>query len=256
MILLSSILAACGSQQPANHLQAIRQSGVIKVGTSADYPPFEYIDNDGKKVGFDIALMEEIARRLEVELEWADIPFDNLIAAVEAGKIDLAISAFNYSPEGALEIDFSDAYYLSEDALMVTDQFTGTIATPLDVASYQVGVQTGSTQEYWLVENLITTGKLPEANLFRYERTDQAAKDLKNGRIEVWMGDYVPGQALVLQLGGLKIVYKGVLSSGPMYIVCHKDDTALLSKINKTIKSLENEGFIQQLALEYIGGIK
>ncbi len=53
------------------------------MGTSADYPPFEYIDRNGKKVGFDIALMEEIARRLQVKLEWVDMPFESLITGVQ-----------------------------------------------------------------------------------------------------------------------------------------------------------------------------
>ena len=256
MMLLVSGLAGCGSQPTTNHLQAIRLGGMIKVGASADYPPFEYLASDGKKVGFDIALMEEIARRLNVKLEWADIPFDSLIDAVKAGKIDLAISAFNYSLERALEIDFSDPYYLSEDVLVVTNQFSGTIAAPLDVARYQVGVHSGSTQENWLVENLVKAGKLPEANLFRYERADQAAEELRIGRIEVWMADNVTAQVFADQVGNLKTVYEGTLSGGPLHIVLRKDDQSLKAEINRIVQVLESQGFIKQLALQYIAGIK
>lgn len=252
LVAASLVLSACGGgSTAANHLEAIKQAGVIKVGTSADYPPFESVDASGNKIGFDIDLMTEIAKRLGVKIEWVDMPFDSLIAAVQEGKIDASISAFNYSEERDQTIDFSDAYYTSEDAFTVAEGFAGTIANPEDVANFKVGVQTGTTQDSWLTDTLVATGKLPEENLFRYDRVDQAMLDLQNGRIEVMMSDYIPAQALVEQLGGLTIVYHGVLSSGPMNIVIPNDDKELQQAINEILKQLQDEGFINDLAVKY-----
>jgi polar amino acid transport system substrate-binding protein len=246
------VLAGCGgAPKAANHLEAIQQAGVIKVGTSADYPPFESVDANGNKVGFDIELMTEIAGRLDVKLEWVDMPFDSLIAAVQEGKIDASISAFNYSEERDQTIDFSDPYYTSEDAFTVAEDFAGKIVNPQDVAGFKVGVQTGTTQDGWLTETLVADGALPEANLFRYDRVDQAMLDLKSGRIDVMMSDFVPAQALAKQIGGLEIVYHGVLSSGPMNIVIPDQDVELQQAINQIIKQLQDEGFIEQLAVKY-----
>jgi polar amino acid transport system substrate-binding protein len=252
LVATSLLLAGCGgASKAANHLEAIKQAGVIKVGTSADYPPFESVDESGNKVGFDIELMTEIAKRLDVKLEWVDMPFDSLIAAVQEGKIDASISAFNYSEERDQTIDFSDAYYTSEDAFTVAEGFTGTIIDPHDVAAFKIGVQTGTTQDSWLTDTLVADGALPEENLFRYDRVDQAMLDLKNGRIDVMMSDYIPAQALVGQLGGLKIVYHGVLSTGPVNIVLPEGDKELQQAINETIKQLQEEGFVDQLAAKY-----
>ena len=252
LVAASLVLSACGGgSTAANHLEAIKQAGVIKVGTSADYPPFESVDASGNKIGFDIDLMTEIAKRLGVKIEWVDMPFDSLIAAVQEGKIDASISAFNYSEERDQTIDFSDAYYTSEDAFTVAEGFAGTIANPEDVANFKVGVQTGTTQDGWLTDTLVATGKLPEENLFRYDRVDQAMLDLQNGRIEVMMSDYIPAQALVEQFGGLTIVYHGVLSSGPMNIVIPNDDKELQQAINEILKQLQDEGFINDLAVKY-----
>ncbi len=251
LVALSLLLTGCGGAKAANHLEAIKQAGVIKVGTSADYPPFESVDASGNKVGFDIDLMTEIASRLGVKLEWVDMPFDSLIAAVQEGKIDASISAFNYTEERDQTIDFSDAYYTSEDAFTVADSFAGKIVNPEDVAAYKVGVQTGTTQDGWLTDTLVADGALPEENLFRYDRVDQAMLDLKNGRIEVMMSDYVPAQALVKQLGGLEIVYHGVLSSGPVNIVIPNEDAELQKAVNEIIKQLQDEGFIDKLAVKY-----
>jgi polar amino acid transport system substrate-binding protein len=119
------------------------------------------------------------------------------------------------------------------------------------VAAYKVGVQTGTTQDGWLTDTLVADGALPEGNLFRYERVDQAMLDLQNGRIDVMMSDYIPAQALAEKLGGLKIVYHGVLSSGPMNIVIPDGDAELQKAINEIIKQLQDEGFIDQLAVKY-----
>jgi len=253
VILVIASLAACGPKEAANHLDAIQQAGTIKVGTSADYPPFESVDASGNKIGFDIDLMVEVANRMGVTLEWVDMPFDSLIAAVQEGKIDMAISAFNYSEERDQQIDFSEAYYTSEDSFMVAEGFAGQIAEPEDVASYKVGVQTSTTQDSWLTDNLVTPGLLPEDNIFRYDRVDQAALDLKSGRIDVLMSDYVPAQALEKQLGGLKIVYHGVLSSGPVNMVIPDGDAELKAELDKIITQLKDEGFIDDLAMKHIG---
>jgi polar amino acid transport system substrate-binding protein len=252
VVVMSLLLSACGGASGDNQLEKIKKAGVIKVGTSADYPPFEYIDESGKKAGFDIDLMEEIAKRLGVKIEWVDMPFDSLIAGVQEGKIDISISAFNYTEERDKVVDFSEAYYDGEDAFAVADGFTGSINAPEDVAAYKVGVQTGTTQDEWL-SGLVEEGILPESNLFRYDRADQVALDLKNGRIDVMMADAIPAQALAAQLGGLKIVFVGIVSSGPMNIVIPEGVSELAQAINEIIKQLKAEGFIDGLAIKHFG---
>ncbi|PWH19685.1 MAG: amino acid ABC transporter substrate-binding protein [Anaerolineae bacterium] len=246
IVLVSLLLTACGGGAQS-HLEKIKQAGVIKVGTSADYPPFEYVDENGNKAGFDIELMEEIAKRMGVKVEWVDMPFDSLIAGVQEGKIDCSISAFNYTEERDKVVDFSEAYYTAEDAFLVAETFTGSITKPEDVAQYKVGVQSGTTQDDWLTNVL----QIPEQNLSRYDRADQAALDLKSGRIDVMMADAIPAKALAQKIGGLKIVYTGVLSSGPMNIVLPDGDTELAQAINDILKQLQQEGFIDQLAQKY-----
>lgn len=249
LVVLSLVLGACGGAS-GSRLDSIKQAGVIKVGTSADYPPFEYIDENGNKAGFDIELMEEVARRLGVKVEWVDMPFDSLIAGVQEGKIDASIAAFNYSEERDQVVDFTDAYYTGEDAFTVATGFTGTLNKPEDVANFKVGVQTGTTQDTWLT-GLVDSGILPEANLVRYDRADQVALDLKNGRIDVMMADAIPARALAQQLGGIEIILTAVVSSGPMNIVVPQGDATLAKAINDILADLQSEGFIEALAVKY-----
>jgi len=121
----------------------------------------------------------------------------------------------------------------------------------MNLANYLVGAQSGTVQDGWITDNLVTPGLLPEDKYFRYERVDQAALDLQAGRIEVLMADYVPAQAVVSQFGGMTIVYHGVLSTGPLNIVVPEGDTALKDEINRVLKELQTEGFVEELAFKY-----
>lgn len=251
LFVMAGAVAGCAADETTSVLDKIQEAGVVMVGTSADYPPYEYVDESGAYTGFDIELMTEIAKRMEVDLEWTDMPFDSLIAAVQEGKIDMSISCFNYSEERDEKVDFSDAYYTSEDAFLVVEDFADTIANPEDVANYKIGVQSGTVQDDWVTTELIDAGLMDEANLSRYERVDQAALDLQAGRIEVLVADSVPAQSLMDQFGGFKIVYEDMLYTGPINIVLPEGDTAIQEEINKIINDLQEEGFIDALAVKY-----
>jgi len=245
------LLSACGGATSANHLEAIKKAGVIKVGTSADYPPFEYVDKSGNKVGLDIDLMTEIAKNMGVKLEWVDMPFDSLIAGVQEKKIDAAISSINYTEERAKQVTFTDPYYTLEDSFLVADGFKGTLKAPEDCANYKVGVQTGTTQDTWLTD-LVKSGKLKEANLFRYDRADQAALDLKSGRIEVLMADSDPAAMLAKQVGGIKEALKALVTSGPVNIALPANDAETAKAINDILKTLKSNGFIDGLVKKHL----
>jgi len=251
VVLIAGLLAGCAGQKTESVLDKIKADGKVVVGTSADYEPYEFVDESGKFTGFDIELMTEIAKRMGVELEWTDMPFDSLIAAVQEGKIDMSISCFNYTEERDAQVDFSDAYYTSEDAFLVAEAFASAIADPLEVAQYKIGVQSGTVQDDWVTTELVDAGLMPESNLSRYERVDQAALDLQSGRIDVLVADSVPAKAIMQQQAGLKIVYEGMLYTGPINIVLPNGDAALQAEINRIIKELQGEGFIDALALKY-----
>lgn len=252
-LILAAALSACGPKEPANELEAVRQAGKIIVGTSADYPPFEFVDENGEIVGFDIDMANEIGRRMGIEVEVVDMPFDSLIAAVQEGKIDISIAAFNYTEERDKSVDFTDPYYYAEDGFLVAEGFTGEITKPEDAANYLVGVQTGATADSWVTDNLVEAGLMPEENVFRYERMDQAALDVKNGRIDILITDYIPAMALAEEVGGLTVIYHAEVSTGPVNIITPEGSTELTEALNKVIAEMLEDGFIDQLSTKWIG---
>ena len=242
-----------GVVAPSNHYEAIKQAGVIRVGTSADYPPFEFLDSNGARLGLDIELMEEIGGRMGVLVEWVDLPFEELVGAVQAGRIDAAISAFELTPDRDAQVDFSRAYYTPEDAFIAAPNFTGQIGKPEDAAAYVVGVQAGSAQETWLKETLVQAGTMPETSVKAYEQMDEAVADLNAGSIELIMLDYIPAQSLVQANPGTSIAFHGSASGGPLHIAIPSGDAELAQALDAVIQHLESEGFIQNLEIRYIG---
>lgn len=115
-LMLVSLLTACtrlASQAlpPPSQLEQITQAGVMRVGVAVDVPPFASLDRQGKRQGFDIELMTEIARRMGVEVTWVDAAYEPLREAVRDGRLDVAIGAIPYSKEWDLQVDFTQPYY-------------------------------------------------------------------------------------------------------------------------------------------------
>lgn len=244
--------AATEAAANTDYLANILAKGKMVIGTSPDWPPFEMVDADGKITGFDIELIREIAKRMGVEAEIVDMPFDSLVIAVQEGKLDLAISSFFYDETREPMVDFTDAYYFSTDEFVAADSFSDTIAVPEDFAKYTIAVGTGTTQEGWVMDNLVTTGKMTEENVFHYDRADQAVLDVKAGRVDVFMGDTPVVNNLAEATGGLKVVYEGQITGGPVMMVIPNGATTLQGELNQQIKDLTAEGFITQLEEQFI----
>ncbi len=244
VVLLTTMVASC-KPKPKNKLEEIMDAGKIVVGTSADYPPFEFIDESNNFDGFDIVLMNEIAKRMGVEVEWQDISFDGLIGALKAGKIDAIVAAMSATPERDQEVDFTIPYLEGADAILVAEDSDIVINSPEDMGKYKIGVQSGTIHEQWVDEHL------PDAQVSRYERADQAIMDLKSGRIDVVAMDYYAAQAYIQQ-GGIKMALKANLSGENMAIAVPEGATELKAKLDEIITQLKDEGFIDDLAMKYL----
>ena len=223
----------------------------LVVGTSADYPPYEFMDKSGNFTGFDMDLVRAIGEKLDKRVKIVDMGFDTLIAALQKEKIDVVIAAMQATEERAKKVDFSVVYRTIADALLVKEGSDITLKSIMDSAAYKVGGQTGTIQEKWVQDNLIKTGKLPRENYFSYERVDNAAMDLRAGRIDVLHIQSDPAKALAAK-NGLKIaLVTGEAIAAGQSLAVTKGNAQLLAEINKAIKALEADGTIKELMVKY-----
>jgi ABC-type amino acid transport substrate-binding protein/heat shock protein HslJ len=230
----------------------IQESGRIVVGTSADYPPFEYYTDEFLLDGFDIALIYEIGNRLGLSVEIKDMAFDGLGAALQVEQIDMAISAISYTPERDAEIDFSNIYYVSEDALLANAE-SGIDSIPSEdqLTGVRVGAQTGTVYDNWLQTNLVDTGQIPQENLILYQNIDRAVEDLAAGQIDLVALDLEPAKVAEEQ-GGVKIVGQGL--NRQRFAMAVPDGALVLqSELNRALFQLQGDGTVTRLLGRYLG---
>jgi polar amino acid transport system substrate-binding protein len=231
--------------------QQIQASGKIIVGTSVDYPPFEFYVDGNQIDGYDIALMDEIGRRLGIQVEYRDYAFDGLNPALRLGEIHVAIAAISRTPEREAEVDFSNVYLVSGDAFLAREDAGLAIDSIDDAARYRIGVQRDTVHQDWIQLVLIDAGRMSADNLLAYQKASDAVRDLREGRIDLMYLDAQPAQAFVDE-GGLQIVAKG-LNPQNYAIALPKGQSALKAQLDQLITALYNDGTIGNLAQRYMG---
>ncbi|MEZ4771022.1 MAG: transporter substrate-binding domain-containing protein [Caldilineales bacterium] len=266
LLLTVLLVAACGgaasptatpepppspTAAPVDLLAKIQQDGVMRVGVSADYEPFEYYDSKFKLDGFDIALMKAIGEELGVTIEFNDFAFEGLGGALQLGQIDTAISAISVTPEREEQVSFSDIYYIGDDAVLVNaNSDLSEITTAEEVAPLRIGVQGGTVYQNYVEDNLVATGILPQENLSVYADMSQAVRDLKRGFIDAVLLDRQPAETLQAE-GGVKIIGEG-LNKQRYAIALPLNQTPLRRAINQALDTLKNDGVVADLAKQYL----
>jgi ABC-type amino acid transport substrate-binding protein len=230
--------------------ERVKAVGKIVIGTAPDYPPFEFFVAQGQIDGFDVALMDEIGRRLGVQVEYRTLAFEGLGDALALKQIDAAIAAISITPERESQVDFSSVYLAGQDGILARQDASMNVGSVDDLAKLRVGAQRGSVYEAWLYRTLVKTGKMPEGNLLVYERAQDAVSDLQTGRVDLVVMDLQPAQ-IAVAVGGVKLVAEG-LHQQRYALAMPQGAQALKAEIDRVLASLYNDGYIANLAKQYL----
>ena len=231
--------------------ERIQAAGKMVIGTSADYPPFEFYTSDFQLDGFDLALIRDIGQRLGLQVEIKDMAFDGLGNALRLGQIDLAIAALSVTPERSAVVDFSNVYFVTEDAILAQAGSENTINGPRDMAGKRVSVQNMSVQQEWAQIELVDTGLIAQSNLLVYREIDKAVSDLSQGYSDYVILDLPPAE-LAVKEGAFAIAGQG-LNRQRFGIAVPKGAAVLQAEINRALGELQASGRIEALAREYLG---
>jgi ABC-type amino acid transport substrate-binding protein len=245
-----ALQAATPKPGTAGDWDRIKAAGKLIVGTSADYPPFEYYTPDFKMDGFDIALMREIAKQLGVSIVFKDMAFDGLLDALQLGQMDVAMAALSTTPDREAVVDFSDVYYVGEDAILARkDSRIDKVQSVEDIANQRIAVQKGSIYETWLRDTLLNAGLMEAKDLMLYTDISQAVPDLKEGRVDLVVLDAGVADDFVAQ-GGVKIVEQG--GNRQLFAMAvPQGATALQQQLNQALAKLQDQGVVSQLVAKY-----
>lgn len=220
------------------------------VGTSADWPPFELVDENGNYVGFDMDAMRAIALIEGYKIEIKDMSFDALIPALKAGKVDIVAAGLTITAERDKVIDYAEAYWDANQGVLVRKDSGLNVVTALSQGN-GVGAQRGTTQAEWLQVNLVDKGVDVELKL--YDTNDLAIMDLKNKRIEAFMADTPAARTFDSLNPELEMV--GIVLTGEHlgFAVQEDDPKGLLSKLNDGLEELHIRGIYDNLKEAYFG---
>ncbi|MCC7130501.1 MAG: transporter substrate-binding domain-containing protein [Anaerolineae bacterium] len=244
--------AAPTSPPPDPTWLRIQNSGTMVVGMSADYPPFAYIGPDFTIQGYDLALIQEIGKRLGVQLDIRNMAFDGLGNALMLGQIDAAVAAISITPERGQYVGFSHIYYTGEDALLARADSAIQLGSPNDLAQYRVGVQRGSVYEDWINDTLIAPGLMSPQSLVVYQNANEALDALTrpDPDIDLLMLDFQPAEAAARDRP-VKIVARG-FNPQSFAIAIPQGAHTLQQRLNDALIAMQNDGTLAALARQYL----
>ncbi len=224
---------------------------VLKVGTSPDFPPFEYVDDKGNIVGIDIDLVNALASKLGYKVEIVSMDFDGLIQALKSGKIDVIAAGMTITPERSKEVSFTIPYWDADQAILVKASTGSKPSSLSELEGKTVGVQTGTTAEELVNEFVNKSGV--NIKVKSYSSYVLAVTDLENGRVDAVVVDVPVAKTFVSKYGDLTI--SGIIKTGEHYgLAVRKDDVGLLNALNKELENFLKSQKWQQIINKYFSG--
>jgi polar amino acid transport system substrate-binding protein len=236
--LLSGVLALTGT--------IAAHAADLNVGANIGNVPWEFQDESGKTVGFEVDLVTEIAKRLNKSVEFVNIPFNGLFSAVQSGRINMAVSSITITDKRLESVSFAQPYYDSDQSLTVTA--ASGITGLGGMGGKVVGVDTGSTGDVWATAN---TGKYGLGEIRRFEGLQPAMLDLVAGRVDGYISDIPALQYYVKDKPELKVVER--IPTGEKYSIMFNKGDPLTAEVNAVITTLKGEGFIAKLHETWFG---
>lgn len=229
-------------------LEALKAKGTLVLGTSADYPPYEFhavINGQDEIVGFDIEIGKKIAEELGLELVIKDMKFDGLLAALDQGTIDIIIAGMSPTPERAENVDFSNIYYESTQTIVVKAADKDSYVDAASLAGKRLGVQKGAIQE------TIAAEKFPEAEAVALGKVTDLIIALTSGRIDAAIIELPVAKSAVKANPELFVSAIDVPEdSKGTAIALKKNSGDYLDAVNAILKKLGEEGLIEKFVAE------
>lgn len=253
ILALTVTFAACGSSKDSETTDESADNTLV-MATNAEFPPYEYHENDAdgndQIVGIDAEIAQAIADKLGMELTIEDMEFDSIIASVQSGKADFGMAGMTVTDERKESVNFTTSYAKGVQVVIVPKD--SPIASVDDLsaegANYTIGVQTSTTGDLYATWDLEDEGL---ATIERYSKGADAVNALLNEKIDCVIIDNEPAKAFVAANDGLKILDTSYADED--YAICiAKDNTELLDKVNTALEELIADGTVQSIIDKYI----
>lgn len=245
LTLAAGFCAASFAAQADTLLDAVKQRGTLQVGLEGTYPPFNYQDESGNLVGFEVDFATALAAKLGVKPDFQPTKWDGILAALSSERFDVVINQVGITDERKAKFDFTQPYTVSGVQILVRQGDEAKINKPADLSGKAVGVVLGTTYEKWLRDNV------PDADIRTYDDDPTRNQDLLVGRIDAILNDR-------LIVGNLLTRYEGKIVAGgepfakqEMAIALRKDNPEFLAALNQAIDELRADGTLETISKKW-----
>jgi polar amino acid transport system substrate-binding protein len=249
-----------------------KDDNVLYMATNAAFPPYEFKEGDNF-AGIDVEIATEIAKKLGMELQIADVEFGSIIGGVSTGKYDIGMAGMTVTEERKQSVNFSNTYATGIQVIIVKDGSTITSLddifvfdengdpTALKNTGVKVGVQQDTTGDIysssaisgWGFNDLAEDESIITDRVVRFKTGAEAVAALKNDNVDMVIIDNEPAKSFVAANEGIHILAGDNEYAVEDYAICvSKDNAELLEKINKALDELKADGTIDRIINKYI----
>jgi polar amino acid transport system substrate-binding protein len=218
-------------------------------GIDANFPPFAFVDKNGNPDGFDVAVINWIAKEKNFKVKHQPMDWDGIIPSLNAKKIDFIASGMSITEARKKEVNFSNPYWIIKQVLVAKKDSALTPDTAMAEGN-KIGVQRGTTEAKWIEENLIKKGG-KKFELVYYDSAPLAVEDVVNGRIAAAAMDDAPAQDAVNKNKPVKIIGGFGMPDEEFGYAVRKEDAELLGTLNDGLKQIMASPVWEELKAKY-----
>ncbi|NQX90111.1 MAG: transporter substrate-binding domain-containing protein [Halioglobus sp.] len=225
-------------------LERIMASGVLRVGMSADQPPFNFYNRANQVVGFDSDLAKALAGAMQVKLKIVEIPFGDLLPALIAGQVDIVMSGMSITPERSLQVHFVGPYTMSGKSMLTTSRIKEVVKDPTQFNDSDIRVVAlkNSTSEMFVRRNL------PEVSLHTIAYYHEGIEQLLRGKIDAMVADVPILKLSMLRHPGAGLaIIEPVIAVEPIGMAIPENDPQFANLLRNYLSGFEKIGLTNQL---------
>lgn len=213
---------------------------ILHVAANFTFPPFTYIEN-GQMAGFDVDLMNEIAREINAEIEWKSLPFDALLPGLQTGIFPIAVGGITPTAERTRNALFTNVYHTGDPLLIVCDSSSSCYKTLDDLKGKTVIVNEGYNADLYL-------STISEITLLRLETAEEAFLALKAKRAEAFVAARDSVMPYLRKYGIEHYCVNTIPDTNDSAAICiSKKHSHLLYEINNALDKIIQKGIVAQL---------
>ncbi len=230
--------------------QTVKRNKLI-VGMEVKYFPFEYSDEKGQPIGFDVEIAQTIAKELGVEIEIKDMEFSGLIPALQSGKIDLIISGMTRTLTRAKTVSFTQPYFETGLCALLSNKRAPDVkdVKELNAPERIIAVKLGTTGD-------LVTGKLfPKAQINRYKEETACVREVVTGRVDAFLYDQLSIGKHQKQNPDTTHAILSPFTYEPFAMAIRKGDADFLGWLNLFLETIKADGRYNELHRKYFSDI-